>query len=73
MHHLHREVAAALLREQDPEMAAAVEGAFVERVLALGGRLEELWEAVVDGTASPEEQRLSWLLAPAGARLPCSG
>jgi hypothetical protein len=50
-------------------MATAVEGAFVERVLELGGRLNGLWDAVVKGTASAEEQRLSWLLAPAGARL----
>jgi hypothetical protein len=71
MHHLHREVAAALLRERDPDVATSVEGAFVERVLALGGRLEELWDAVVKGTASTDEQRLSWLLAPAGVRLPC--
>jgi hypothetical protein len=70
MHHLHREVAAALLRERDPDVAAAVEGAFVERALALGGRLEELWAAVSKGTAGAEEQRLSWLLAPAGVRLP---
>jgi hypothetical protein len=69
MHHLHREVAAALLREQDPKLAAAVEGAFVEHVLALGSRLKELWDGVVKGTANAEEQRLSWLLAPAGARL----
>jgi hypothetical protein len=71
MHHLHREVAAALLRERHPDVATAVEDAFVERVLALGGRFQELWNGVVKGTASAEEQRLSWLLAPAGARLPC--
>ena len=72
MHHLHREVAATLLRERDPAVAAAVEGAFVQRVLALGGQLEELWDSVGKGTANAEEQRLSWLLAPAGARLwPC--
>jgi hypothetical protein len=70
MHHLHREVAAALLRERDPGVAAAVGGAFVERVLALGGRLEELWDAVGKKMASAEEQRLSWLLAPAGERVP---
>jgi hypothetical protein len=70
MHHLHREVAAALLRERHPTLATAVEGVFAERVLALGSRLKELWDAVCKGTASAEEQRLSWLLAPAGARLP---
>ena len=72
MHHLHREVAAALLQEREPSVAAAVQSAFVERVLSLGGRLEELWPAVVAGTASGEEQRLSSLLAPAGARLACA-
>jgi hypothetical protein len=70
MHHLHREVAAALLRERHLNVATAVEGAFVKHVLALGGRLEELWHAVGKGRASAEEQRLSWLLAPAGAGLP---
>ena len=68
MHHLHREVAAALLRQRDPYVATAVDRAFVRRVFALGGRLEELSNAVGKGTASAEEQRLSWLLAPAGAR-----
>jgi hypothetical protein len=69
MHHLHREVAGALLRERDPDVDTAVEGVFVERVLALGGRLEALWDAVGKGTTGTEEQRLSWLLAPAGARV----
>ena len=61
-------MAATLLREQDSSVATAVEGAFLELVLALGGRLEQLWDAVGKGTASAEERRLSWLLAPAGAR-----
>ena len=66
MHHLHREVAAALLRERDPVAAAAADGAFTERVLALGGRLEMLSAAVGSGTASEEQLLLSRLLAPAG-------
>jgi hypothetical protein len=42
MHHLHRKVAAALLWEREPAVAAAVEAAIVQRVVALG-RLKELW------------------------------
>ena len=67
MHHLHREVAAALLREREPAAAVAVEGVFVERVLVLGSRLKEPWDAARAGTASEEELLLSRLLVPEGA------